>query len=129
MQPDGSTDLFTWDCCIPGKKDTEWDGAHLHLRMHFPDDYPISPPKCIFTPPIFHPNIYPSGTTCLSILNAEKDWRPKLTVTQILLGIQDLLADPNIDDPAQEEPFKLLKLNRAAYLKRVREEALKHPSP
>ena len=30
------------------------------------------PPKCKFEPPIFHPNIYPSGTVCLSLLDADK---------------------------------------------------------
>ena len=41
-----------------------------------------------FTPPLFHPNVYPSGTICLSILDAEKDWKPAITIKQILLGIQ-----------------------------------------
>ncbi len=42
----------------------------------------------VFTPVIFHPNIYPSGTVCLSILSEDKDWKPAITVKQILLGIQ-----------------------------------------
>ena len=29
------------------------------LGMIFKDDYPSTPPKCKFEPPIFHPNIYP----------------------------------------------------------------------
>ena len=36
----------------------------------------------------FHPNIYPSGTVCLSILNEDEGWRPSITVKQILMGIQ-----------------------------------------
>lgn len=41
------------------------------------------------------------GTTvCLSILDADKGWRPSITVKQILLGIQDLLDTPNALDPA-----------------------------
>jgi hypothetical protein len=31
----------------------------------------------------FHPNIYPSGTVCLSILDEEKDWKPTITVKQV----------------------------------------------
>ncbi len=27
--------------------------------MIFKDDYPSTPPKCKFEPPLFHPNIYP----------------------------------------------------------------------
>jgi ubiquitin-conjugating enzyme E2 I len=52
----------------------------------FTEDYPSKPPKCKFIPVIFHPNIYPSGTVCLSILDEEKDWRPAITIKQVLLG-------------------------------------------
>ena len=34
----------------------------------------------MFSPPLFHPNVYPSGTICLSLLDADKDWRPSITV-------------------------------------------------
>ena len=36
-----------------------------------------------FEPPIFHPNVYPSGTVCLSLLDEEKDWRPAVTIKQV----------------------------------------------
>ena len=36
-----------------------------------------------FDPPIFHPNVYPSGTVCLSLLDEDKDWRPAVTVKQV----------------------------------------------
>ena len=52
-----------------------------------------------FVPPLFHPNVYPSGTICLSILNEEEGWRPAISVKQILLGIQDLLGERMIADP------------------------------
>jgi ubiquitin-conjugating enzyme E2 I len=55
--------------------------------MDFSDEFPAKPPKCKFTPLLFHPNIYPSGTVCLSILNEDEDWKPNLTVKNILLGI------------------------------------------
>ena len=89
--PDGSLNLYAWECVIPGKKNTGWAGGHYKLSMNFKDDYPSSPPKCKFDPPLFHPNVYPSGTVCLSILDEEKDWRPAITIKQILLGIQHLL--------------------------------------
>ena len=47
------------------------------------------------------------GTVCLSLLDEEKDWRPAITIKQILLGIQDLLNDPNIKDPAQAEAYTI----------------------
>ena len=72
-----------------------------------------------FVPPLFHPNVYPSGTVCLSLLDEEKDWRPAITIKQILLGIQDLLNDPNIKDPAQAEAYTCFCQNRTEYEKRV----------
>ncbi|XP_052481593.1 SUMO-conjugating enzyme SCE1-like [Gossypium raimondii] len=56
----------------------------------------------------FHPNVYPSGTICLSILNEDSGWRPAITVKQILVGIQDLLNAPNTTDPAQAEGYNIL---------------------
>jgi len=69
----------------------------------------------------FHPNIYPSGTVCLSILNEE--WKPAITVKQvrrlasrvslrdpahqILLGVQELLDTPNEMSPAQKDAYHI----------------------
>ena len=82
-----------------------------------------------FVPPLFHPNVYPSGTVCLSILDEEKDWRPAITVKQILLGIQDLLTDPNLKDPAQAEAYTCFQQNKADYEKRVRAQARAMAAP
>lgn len=40
-----------------------------------------------FEPPLFHPNVYPSGTVCLSILEEDKDWRPAITIKQVGLSL------------------------------------------
>lgn len=120
---DGGTDLLRWNCGIPGKANTPWDGAVYKLTMDFSDEYPAKPPKCKFTPVLFHPNVYPSGTVCLSILNEDEDWRPSITIKQILLGIQDLLDNPNPNSPAQAEPYQLYVSNRQEYLRRVRAQA------
>lgn len=36
-----------------------------------------------FTPPLFHPNVYPSGTVCLSILDEDLGWRAAITLKQV----------------------------------------------
>uniref|UniRef100_A0A158PC80 UBIQUITIN_CONJUGAT_2 domain-containing protein n=1 Tax=Angiostrongylus cantonensis TaxID=6313 RepID=A0A158PC80_ANGCA len=43
------------------------------IKMIFKDDYPSTPPKCKFEPPLFHPNVNPSSTVCLSLLDEDKD--------------------------------------------------------
>ncbi|EMR09572.1 SUMO-conjugating enzyme ubc9 [Pneumocystis murina B123] len=121
--PDGTMDLMNWSVGIPGRPKTSWEGGMFKLTMFFPEEYPTKPPKCKFTPPLFHPNVYPSGTVCLSILNEEESWKPAITIKQILLGIQDLLNDPNPNSPAQSEAYTLFKKDRAAYEKRIRQQA------
>jgi len=126
---DGSANLLLWECGIPGKPSTPWEGAVYQLTMEFTEDYPSKPPKCKFAANFFHPNIYPSGTVCLSILNEDEDWKPSITVKQILLGIQDLLNNPNPNSPAQAEAYTLFVTNKPEYCRRVKNQALKYPPP
>jgi len=123
---DGSSDIMNWEAGIPGKEGTDWSGGVYKVSMEFSEDYPSKPPKCKFVPPLFHPNVYPSGTICLSILNEEEGWRPAITVKQVLIGIQDLLDEPNPASPAQQEAYQLYMNNRSEYRKRVRTEANKN---
>ncbi|KAL4434609.1 hypothetical protein ABPG77_002732 [Micractinium sp. CCAP 211/92] len=127
--PNGETNLMRWKCFIPGKEGTIWEGGFYPLTMEFTEDYPAKPPKCKLPEKFFHPNIYPSGTVCLSILNEDEGWRPSITVKQILLGIQELLDTPNPLSPAQSDAFVMFQQRREEYKKRVRQEAAKYPPP
>jgi ubiquitin-conjugating enzyme E2 I len=153
----GTLDMKKWECAVPGKPNTPWEGGLYKLDMLFTEgpfspnsiipppppshsqspkslltshsiDYPSKPPKCRFTPPLFHPNVYPSGTVCLSILNEEEGWKPAITIKEILMGIQALLDEPNPESPAQSDAFMLFKKDRAAYERRVRSYAKDHPA-
>lgn len=84
----------------------------------------MSPLCCVgnvrrFPPNFFHPNIYPDGEVCLSILCDDEEicgeWAPSLSLKQVLLAIQDLLDDPNPMSPAQNEPNDLFRSNKAKY--------------
>ncbi|CAM9148814.1 unnamed protein product [Ectocarpus sp. 13 AM-2016] len=77
--------------------------------------------------PLLHPNLFPSGTVGLRMLDENEEWTPSTTIKQILQGIYELLAHPNIDDPAQSEAYHLFKNDREEYDRRVRMEAKKHP--
>ena len=148
-------DLKKWECGVPGKDKTLWESGLFKLEITFPDgefplfrvamrqirsagslltfrvilEYPTKPPKCRFTPPLFHPNVYPSGTVCLSILNEEEGWKPAITVKEILLGIQSLLNEPNPDSPAQAEAYNLYKKDRVQYERKIREIVKENPAP
>ncbi|KAG5665977.1 hypothetical protein KAF25_010102 [Fusarium avenaceum] len=133
---EGVLDVKNWECGIPGKDNTIWSGGLFKLTIAFPDgkyqhfSHPTTHGlRRKFVPPLFHPNVYPSGTVCLSILNEEEAWKPAITVKQILLGIQDLLNDPNPESPAQAEAYNLFKRDRAEYEKRVRRTVRENPTP
>ena len=123
---DGSVQMSVWECKIPGKAGTVWEQGLYPVRLEFPDEYPSKPPKVSLPGGFFHPNVYPSGKVCLSILNEEKAWKPSITVKQILVGVQELLDNPNNGDAAQHAAYALFKRSKVEYQKRVRVEAAKY---
>ena len=42
---DGTQDIMAWDCVIPGKAGTLWEGGMYAMEMVFTDEYPSKPPK------------------------------------------------------------------------------------
>lgn len=74
-------------------------------------------------PTYSHPGlcVYPFWVGCKLTVDEEKSWKPAITIKQILLGVQDLLNDPNPGDPAQADAFHLFKQDRTAYERRVRQ--------
>lgn len=102
--PDGSADMLTWECIVPGKDGTACQGANYPCTLIFSEDYPTSAPKARMPKGFFHVNVCPkSGGVCLSILKDDvpshlgikQGWTPSLTVMQVLTGIQELLHTPN----------------------------------
>lgn len=122
---DGSTNLFRWKCLLPGKEGTLWEGGLFPLTLEFGSDYPAQPPRAKFPQGFVHPNVFPQGDVCLSILNPSKGWRPSITVRQILVGVQELLDDPNLADPANEI-YKTFKKDRKAYDKLIKEQTKRY---
>jgi ubiquitin-conjugating enzyme E2 G1 len=87
------------------------------------------------TPVPFHPNVYPSGELCISILHppeedrfgyesAAERWSPVQTPETILLSVISLFSEPNDESPANLDAAKLLRLERQGqsteFRKRVR---------
>jgi len=46
-----------------------------------------------------------------------------------LLGIQDLLDDPNPESPAQAEAYNLFKKDKSAYEKKIKQIVRDNPAP
>jgi ubiquitin-conjugating enzyme E2 I len=118
---------MNWECAIPGKTGSIWEGGLYKLILKFQPSYPASPPHCIFTPPLPHPNVFASGSVCLSIISY--DWKPAITLKQILLGIQTLLDEPNSKSIANQGAYQLYHRNLPDYERHVRAFASKHKAP
>ncbi len=69
-------------------------------------------------------NIFPSGFVCLSILTT--DWKPAITLRQLLIGIQQLLDEPNAKSVANGEFYELYRSDRRRYEETVRSFARAH---
>ncbi|GKT21210.1 SUMO-conjugating enzyme Ubc9 like protein [Aduncisulcus paluster] len=120
-------DLKVWICGIPGEEDSVWEGACFRAMLYFPDEYPLRPPRVQFDPPLYHPNVYPSGTVCLSIIN-EDGWHQGLGVREILRGLKQLLDEPNEHSPAQKPAYQDFVHKKREYYMRCRTEALNNKS-
>uniref|UniRef100_A0AC34FHG8 UBC core domain-containing protein n=1 Tax=Panagrolaimus sp. ES5 TaxID=591445 RepID=A0AC34FHG8_9BILA len=108
----GSLNYFNWDCAIPGKKNTSWQGGLYRLKLLFNEDFPSKPPKCQFDPPIFHLNVFPSSGIIKSpLLDDITYWNPSITVKHLLMGIQEFLYKPNPRNSASVEASRIFAKN------------------
>ncbi|KAG8960666.1 Ubiquitin-conjugating enzyme E2 7 [Tulasnella sp. 419] len=88
-----------------------------------------------FDPPLFHPNIYPDGNVCISILHSPGDdphgyelsserWSPVQSVEKVLLSVISMLSEPNLESGANIDCCKLYREDKEEYERRVRAQIL-----
>ncbi|KAH7103733.1 ubiquitin-conjugating enzyme [Auriculariales sp. MPI-PUGE-AT-0066] len=128
--PVAEDDFFKWEALISGPKDTPFEGGVFVAILTFPTDYPLSPFKMRFDPPILHPNIYADGNVCISILHNGEDptqyesaserWSPVQSVEKVILSVISMLAEPNLESGANIDCCKLYRDNKPEYERRVR---------
>lgn len=106
--------LLVWSTVIMGPPGTVYEGGYFRATLTFPSSYPQAPPTLRFTSKMWHPNVGPDGTVCISILHApgedqygyerpEERWLPVHTVESILLSVISMLASPNAESAANVE--------------------------
>ena len=82
--------------CFKGPKGTPYDNGIYYFDIVLKDDYPSSKPLVTFMTKIFHPNIeLNSGKVCLYYINHYSQYN---TLSELILLIYNLLANPNFDD-------------------------------
>jgi ubiquitin-conjugating enzyme E2 R len=112
--------------------DSAFNGGYFRAEMVFTEEYPYQPPKFRFLIPITHPNIYPDGQLCISILHtpgedlmsgedASERWSPLQGVESVLRSVLLLLDDPEINSPANVDAGVLYRDHRAEYNQKARE--------
>lgn len=129
--------------------DSLYYGGYFKAWMTFPKDYPYRPPgksrygthvrsllmltDFRFNRPLWHPNIYPDGRLCISILHAPGEdvvsgetsgerWTPAQRVESVLISILSLLDDPEISSPANVDASVMFRDRKDAYKARVKED-------
>jgi ubiquitin-conjugating enzyme E2 G1 len=117
--------------------DTLYEGGYYSATLTFTPDYPNQPPEMRFKTEMWHPNIYPDGKVCISILHppgtdafneqesADERWRPILGVEAILISVISMLNDPNTESPANIDAAVMFRDNRQEYNRIVRRLAQK----
>lgn len=86
-----------------------------------------------FKNPLYHPNVYPDGRLCISILHAPGDdemsgesaairWSPAQRVESVLLSVLSLLDDANIDSPANVDASVMFRDRKDEYVEMVRKD-------
>ena len=106
------SNILKANAMIIGPKDRPYENGILYFQIHFPDDYPFSPPNILYysrSKIRIHPNLYVGrardnylGKVCLSIINtwSGPKWTSIMHIGSILLSIQSLLDN----NPIHYEP-------------------------
>ncbi|KAL9541840.1 Ubiquitin-conjugating enzyme E2 14 [Mucor bainieri] len=122
--------IYEWEILVMGSQDTLYEGGFFKAKLCFPRSYPIDPPTMTFLTEMYHPNVYPDGTVCISILHppgddkygyeqASERWSPVHTVETILLSVISMLSSPNDESPANIEAAKQYRDDYPQFKKKV----------
>jgi ubiquitin-protein ligase len=110
------TNMLKGYAMIVGPKDTPYFGGFYLFEFLFPNNYPYAPPKVTYLTndgyTRFHPNLYVSGKTCLSVLNTWRgeQWSSCQTLSTILLTLLTLFTkDPLLNEPGVTKNHRDLK--------------------
>ncbi|KAM0107321.1 Ubiquitin-conjugating enzyme subunit [Aspergillus fumigatus] len=127
-------DIFNWNVgLIVLNPDSLYYGGYFKASMKFSKNYPYSPPEFRFLRPLYHPNIYPDGKLCISILHAPGEdemsgelaserWSPAQRVESVLISILSLLDDAEVSSPANVDAGVMLRKDFESYKALVRKD-------
>ncbi|EME43436.1 hypothetical protein DOTSEDRAFT_72730 [Dothistroma septosporum NZE10] len=126
--------IFEWSVALVVlNPDSLYYGGYYKAKMTFSNNYPYAPPTFKFERPLWHPNVYPDGRLCISILHqpgedimsgesAGERWSPVQRVESVLISVLSLLDDAECSSPANVDAGVQLRNDPEGYKKRVGED-------
>ncbi|GAD98341.1 ubiquitin conjugating enzyme E2, putative [Paecilomyces variotii No. 5] len=117
--PSSSDDLTQLTILLAGPQGTPYSQGLWRLHLKVPEDYPKSPPKASFKTRIWHPNVDEvTGSVCVDTL--KRDWKPTLTLRDVLITISCLLIYPNPDSALNSAAGALLQEDYETFARQAR---------
>lgn len=115
---------FCWHATISGLRYTPWEHGRFHITLLFDENYDNEQPSIRFNTIPFHPNIDPvTGEPCLDLFNqagADTCVNFSVTISSVLLTLQNLLSNPVLENPINPEAANLLKNSPHIYMQLVK---------
>ncbi|KAG8913183.1 Ubiquitin-conjugating enzyme E2 4 [Tulasnella sp. 417] len=102
-----------------GPPDSPYATGVFFLDVKFPEEYPVKPPKVSFITKIYHPGIDSDGSFRLNIL--QDHWAPRVTLSEVLISIYSMLAEPDPDDALESEIAELYRTDKTQFEQKARE--------
>lgn len=86
------------------------------IVLTLPTDYPFKPPVVKFITRIYHPNVTNDelGSVCLGLLKPE-NWKPSTKIADVLASLENLLIEPQPDDPLEDRIAESYKNDRPGF--------------
>ncbi len=104
--PEGPDKLDRFDITV-FPDEGYYTGGRFAFSFSMPGSYPHDPPKVKCLTKVYHPNIDLEGNVCLNILR--EDWKPVLSISSVVYGLQFLFLDPNPEDPLNKDAAQILR--------------------
>lgn len=122
------SNMFEWTATIEGPEKTPYSGGLFKLKIILPENFPFKAPTINFETRVYHPNITndDKGNMCLAVLR--DGWKPNSKLLNILHVVQNVLAEPLIDDAIETSIAEQYKSNRTEFEKTAREYVSKYAS-
>ncbi|KAJ6465935.1 ubiquitin-conjugating enzyme/RWD-like protein [Mycena vitilis] len=127
-------DLRQWQAHISGNHGTPWEGGVYSLNLAFTAGHPERIPHLRFVRPLFHPNVYPTGTHSylgypelrleghFEVWSKTKQEEPE-RFANFLRSVKMLIHKPDLENPHCSDPYTLMKNDPEAYEEKIKAQA------